>query len=83
MSCKTHKKGMKKYADGGKVVKSEYGEPTLGRAVLANFGIGDGYGNPKNQPKPKAAEKPRMSISNAPESFQGVISKRKQMLDET
>jgi hypothetical protein len=82
VSSKCHKKTMKHYADGGKVIKSEYGEPTFTRAVLANFGVGDGYGNPKKQPKPPSKDE-RMNIANAPEEFQNVISKRKQMLDAT
>ena len=62
------------YADGGKV------EPTFGRALMARVGIGDGYGNAKNAPKPKPK---RMDVGNATETFGGVVSKRKKMLDET
>lgn len=62
------------YADGGKI------EPTFGRALMARVGIGDGYGNAKNAPKPKPAK--RMSISNATDTLGSVVSNRKKMLDE-
>ena len=68
---KGHKQ-VKCYADGGKV------EPTFGRALMARVGIGDGYGNAKNPPKPK-----RMTVSNATETFGSTLAKRKKMLDET
>ena len=73
----------KGYADGGKVTKSEseYGKPTFARAVAAHFGVGDGWGNPKNAPKPK--EERRMNVANAPAELGNVIAKRKKMLDET
>lgn len=74
----------RKYANGGKVIssESEYGKPTFARAVLAKAGIGDGYGNPKNAPKPKDpnADK-RLTISNAPSKFSETIAKRKAALD--
>jgi hypothetical protein len=71
---KGHKQ-VKCYADGGKI------EPTYGRALLAKVGIGDGYGNSKNPPKPK---KPReMNVGNATSEFGNVMAKRKKMLDET
>ena len=47
----------RKYADGGKVLKSDYGTPTYPRAVLARVGVGDGYGNPKKQKDPPAPAK--------------------------
>lgn len=78
--CNTKHMRFKGYADGGKVVKSEYGEPTYPRAVMARVGVGDGYGNPKSSPKPK--EK-RMNVGNAAVEFGNVMAKRKKMLDET
>lgn len=75
MVCKT-----RKYSNGGKVVSSEYGEPTFARAVLAKVGVGDGYGNAKRAPKDKSAGK-RMSISNAPAKFSETMAKRKAALD--
>lgn len=86
MKCKP-----RKYADGGKVMEREYGgNPTFGKAVAANFGVGDGYSyRPKKAEKkaaPKAApkEKPReINVANAPAEFGNVIAKRKKMLDET
>lgn len=70
---------MKRKADGGKVKGSEYGKPTYARAVMARVGVGDGYGNPKTQPK---AESKRMSVSNSTAAMSDVVSKRKKMLDE-
>jgi len=55
--------------------KSEHGKPTYARAVLARVGVGDGYGNPKKQPK-------RLTVASAPTKMAGVVSKRKKMLDE-
>lgn len=75
MKCKP-----RKYADGGKVLKSEYGEPTYARAVLARVGVGDGYGNPK---KAKAKQPERMTVANAAVTLPETIAKRKKMLDET
>lgn len=54
------------YADGGKIVEREYGgNPTFGKAVAANFGVGDGYSY-----RPKKAEKkapqPRGGMSAEP-----------------
>ena len=69
---KGHKQ-VKCYADGGKV------EPTFGRALMARVGIGDGYGNAKNPPKPAK----RMNVGNATETLGSVVAKRKKMLDET
>lgn len=78
MGCRT-----RKYSDGGKVLKSEYGEPTFTRSLLESVGVGDGYGNPKSSPKSKDkdADK-RMSISNAPSKFSDVMRKRKEQLSE-
>jgi hypothetical protein len=72
---------MKKKADGGKM-GGGYGKPTFARSVMAKVGVGDGYGNPKNAPKPKDkdADK-RMSISNAPTKFSETIAKRKEELN--
>jgi hypothetical protein len=70
----------RKCADGGKVKGSEYGKPTYARSVMAKVGIGDGYGNPKNAPKDKNADK-RMSISNAPSKFGEAMAKRKEELN--
>lgn len=64
----------KGYADGGKV------RPTYARAVMARLGVGDGYGNPKDPPKPKER---RMDVSNVTREFRGVVASRKKMLDET
>lgn len=73
MGCKT-----RKYSDGGKVMEREYGgNPTYGKALLARVGIGDGYGNAKPKAKPK-----RMNVSNASETLDTVVSKRKKMLDD-
>lgn len=68
----------KGYADGGKVMKSEYGEPTFMKSVAAKVGVGDGYSySPKKSP-----DKKRMSISNATQEMGGVVAKRKKMLDD-
>ena len=72
--CNSKHMRFKGYADGGKV------EPTYARAVAARLGWGDGYGNPKEAPKPK--EK-RMLVANAPATLGNVVEKRKKMLDET
>ncbi len=75
MKCKT-----RKYADGGKVMEREYGgSPTYAKALLSRVGIGDGYGNSKNPPKPAK----RMDVSNATSTLGNVMAKRKKMLDET
>lgn len=79
------------YADGGKIVEREYGgNPTFGKAVAANFGVGDGYSyRPKKAEKkaaPKAApkEKPReINVGNAVAEFGNVVAKHKAALDET
>ncbi len=74
--CNTKHMRFKGYADGGKVMKTEYGEPTFTRAVLEKVGIGDGYGNAKSAPK-----KERMDVSNATEKLSSVVEKRKRELD--
>ena len=61
--------------------KDPYGKPTYARAVLARVGIGDGYGNPKRNAV-FVPERERMTVANAPEKLQTVISKRKKMLDD-
>jgi hypothetical protein len=58
------------------MAKSEYGKPTMARAVMAKVGIGDGYGNPK-----KAKQSNRMNVSNATEKLPSVLAKRKKELD--
>ena len=81
MKCKT-----RKYADGGKVMEREYGgKPTFGKAVAANFGVGDGYSyRPKKAaPKAKPKEPERANIANAAVTYPEMIAKRKKMLDET
>lgn len=72
MGCKT-----RKFSDGGKVLEREYGagQPIYLKSVMAKVGIGDGYG--KAKPKPK-----RMNVSNASETLDTVVSKRKKMLDD-
>ena len=76
MKCKT-----RKYADGGKVMEREYGNPTFGKAVAANLGVGDGY---SYRPKKAEKKKPReINVANAPVEFGNVMAKRKKMLDET
>jgi len=62
--------------------KSEYGKPTYARAVLAKFGVGDGWGNPKKVATPYTPPQDRMNVANAPEKLGGVINKRKKMLDD-
>lgn len=75
MGCKT-----RKYSDGGKVMEREYGgNPTYAKALLGRVGIGDGYGNAKNPPKPAN----RMNVGNAASTIGSVVAKRKKMLDET
>lgn len=78
MKCKA-----RKYADGGKVVDREYGTPTFGKAVAANFGVGDGYSyRPKKEPKAAKKEPRRINVGNAAAEFGNVIAKRKEQLDQ-
>ena len=82
MGCKKHK-----FSDGGKVRKSEYGEPTFGSTLLAAVGIGDGFsGGTAKKPsasKPPPANKPqRMNIANAASSFKDVMKKREEDLNQ-
>jgi hypothetical protein len=76
MGCKKHK-----FSDGGKVLKSEYGEPTFGKSLLAAIGIGDGYG--KGTAKKASIKEKRLTIADSASEFPDLLAKRKKMLDDT
>lgn len=76
--CNTKHMRFKGYADGGKVMKSEYGEPTFMKSVAASVGVGDGYSyRPKKDSGPK-----RMNVANATSELGNVVAKRKKALDD-
>ena len=62
--------------------KTEYGKPTFARAVLANVGVGDGWGNPKKVATPYKPPQERMTVGNVVPKYKDEMVKRKKMLDD-
>jgi len=69
-------------------MEREYGgNPSLAKAVVSNFGVGDGYSygakKPMAKPAPaKPAPAKPAPAKTAPDSLRTTLAKRKKMLDE-